>query len=185
MPPLKVIRCISVLAAGLQIDIGDSAIVTTGYAVRAGALGISGAVRGIAVRLEVPIWVVALAAALLVAGGVWWTLSTPERKANAEELLKKLAVSAGDVAARRHAGQQMLESTSLLPAVTTVETRIFRALAFSHGPLLASEIRRAIAGDGEGPTPRWIARFMASHPSFVRVGAHRWQLGRYLAIAPA
>lgn len=175
----------SVLAAGLQIELGDGAIVTSGYAVRAGALGVSGAVRGIAVRLEVPIWVVALAGALLVAGGVWWTLSNPERKAKAEDLFKKLAVSAGDVAARRLAGQQLLESTSVRPTVTSVESRIFRALAFSGGPLLASEIHAAMATDGEAPTPGWIRTFMASHPAFVRVGAHRWQLGRQLAAAPA
>jgi hypothetical protein len=171
----------AVIAAGVQIEISDGAIATTGFAVHAGTMGVSGAVKGIAVRLEVPIWVVALVGALLIAGGMWWTLSAPERKAKAEELLKRLAIGAGEMAARRLAGQQLLETTSLRPATPTLESRIFRTLAVARSPLLPSEIHGLLAADGPAPAAGWIRTFLGSHPAFVRVGAHRWQLGHLLA----
>lgn len=174
----------AVLEAGMQVQISDGAFVATGYAARAGALGVGTAVKGIAVRLEVPVWVVALVGALLVAGGVWWTLSTPERKARAEEVLKRIAFGAGELAARRQAGQQLLETTSLEPGAATLESRIFRVLAIAREPMLASEVQAALPADGHTPTAGWIRRFLAAHPSFVRVGPHRWQLGRQLAAFP-
>jgi hypothetical protein len=143
----------AVIAAGVAVEISDGALVTTGFAMRAGSAGLNGAVKGIAVRLEIPVWVVALVGALLVAGGVWWTLSTPERRAKTEDLLKRLALTASDLAARRAAGKELLERTSLPAAVPSLENRLFRVLAIARVPLLPSEIREAFGSDGEATTP--------------------------------
>ena len=170
----------AVLAAGLAIEVSDGALVTTGFAVRAGAAGVSGAVKGIAVRLEVPLWFVGLVAALIVAGGVWWSLSTPERRAKAEEVLRRLAVPANGMVERRVAGKNLLERTSLQVPVPNIENRIFRALALARGPLLAGEIHAMLAEGSDAPSLGWIRLFLTSNPAFVRVGPHRWQLGRQI-----
>jgi hypothetical protein len=171
----------AVLAAGLAIEVSDGALVTTGFAVRAGAAGVSGAAKGIAVRLEVPLWVVGLIAALLVAGGVWWSLSTPERRAKAQEILLQLAGPATGMAERRVAGKDLLDRTSLRVPAPSLENRIFRALAVARGPLLAGEIHALLAESGDAPAVGWVREFLASHAAFARVGPHRWQLGRQLA----
>ena len=175
----------AVLAAGLAVEVSDGTLITTGFGIRAGAAGVSGAVKGIAVRLEVPLWVVGLIAALIVAGGVWWSLSTPERRAKADEILGTLSGAASTMAERRVAGKDLLRRTSLQVPVPNVENRVFRALALARGPLLASEIQSTLANDGDAPNVGWIRAFLISHPAFVRVGPHRWQLGRQLASTQA
>jgi hypothetical protein len=171
----------AVLAAGLAVEVSDGALVTTGFAVRAGAAGVTGAVKGVAVRLEVPLWVVGLVAALIVAGGLWWSLSTPERRAKADEVLRRLAVPASAMVERRVAGKDLLERTSLRLPTPSIENRIFRALALARGPLLAGEVHAMLDERSDGPSVGWIRSFLASNPAFVRVGPHRWQLGRQLA----
>lgn len=128
---------------------------------------------------------VGLVAALIFAGGVWWSLSTPERRAKADEILRTLAGAAGTMAERRVAGKDLLLRTSLQNPVPSLENRVFRALALARGPLLASEIQSTLANDGDAPTVGWIRSFLVSHPAFVPVGPHRWQLGRQLASTQA
>lgn len=171
----------AVVAAGLAVEVSDGTLITTGFGIRAGAAGVSGAVKGIAIRLEVPIWVVGLVAALIVAGGLWWSLSTPERRAKADDVLRTLAGTASTMAEHRVAGKDLLERTSLQVLSPSIENRVFRALALARGPLLTTEIQSILAVDGDAPSVGWIRAFLISHPAFVRVGPYRWQLGRQLA----
>jgi hypothetical protein len=43
------------------------------------------------------------------------------------------------------------------------------------------DVKSTLANDGDAPTVGWIRAFLVSHPAFVPVGPHRWQLGRQLA----
>lgn len=171
-----------VLAAGLAVEISDGALVTSGFVVKLGATGASNAASAIAVRLEIPLWVVGLLVAAMVGLGVYWALSTPERREKAGRLLTAAAGEATKLAERRAAGKALLERTSLQAASPTFENRVFRALALADEPLLAREVRSALAASGPVPTEPWLREYLGRHPSFVRKRAYRFQLGRQLTI---
>jgi hypothetical protein len=172
----------AVLAAGLAVEVSDGALVTTGFVVRLGARGASGAANAVAVRLQVPIWVVALVVGILIGGLVTWAMSSPERRAKADVALAKTIAIAGELAERRLTGQALLERTSIPAPVPSAETRILRALALARSPLLASEVEAVLLVDGNTPSVAWIRQFLARHPACVKVGRYRWQLGRQMAL---
>jgi len=172
----------TILAAGLAIEVSDGALVTTGFGVRVSAAGAGYAANAIAVRLEIPLWMVGLVAAIVVGLGVKWALSTPERRDKAGRALVAVAAEVGRMAERRALGQAVLEQRSLEAPVAFLESRVFRALALADHPLLAREVQAAIDPGGETLTEREVRDFLSTHPSFVRVGRYRWQLGRRLTI---
>lgn len=171
-----------VLAAGLSVEISDGAVVATGFVANLGATGASSVANAIAVRLQIPLWVVALAAIALVGFGTYWALSTPERREKVGRLLAPAAEQVARLVERRAAAKALLERTSIHAASTSFENRVFRALALSRGPLLADELRSLLAATAPVPDARGLRQYLAAHPSFVRRRAHRWQLGRQMTI---
>lgn len=171
-----------VLAAGLSVEISDGALVATGFVANLGATGASSVANAIAVRLQIPLWVVALAAIALLGFGTYWALSTPERRDKVARLLAPAAEEVAKLVERRAAAKALLEHTSIQAASNSFENRMFRALAFSREPLLANDLRSLLAATGPVPDERWLRQYLAAHPSFVRRRAHRWQLGRHMTI---
>ncbi len=172
----------TILAAGVAVEVADGALVTTGFAVRAGAAGASYTGNAIAVRLQIPLWVVGLFAAIVFGLVVKWALSTPERRDKAAQALLTIGAEVAKMAERQALGQALLEQRSLESPVASLESRMFRALALARQPLLAREIQAAIDPRGGIPTEREVRDFLVGHPSFARIGRYRWQLGRQLTI---
>jgi hypothetical protein len=171
-----------VLAAGLSLEISDGALVATGFVANLGAAGASSVANAIAVRFQIPLWVVVLAAIAAVGFGTYWALSTPERRDKVGRLLAPAAEEVAKLVERRAAAKVLLERTSIHSASDSFENRVFRALAFSREPLLASELRSLLVATGPVPDERWLRQYLTTHPSFVRRRAHRWQLGRQMTI---
>jgi hypothetical protein len=171
-----------VLAAGLSVEISDGALVATGFVANLGAAGASSVANAIAVRLQIPLWIVGLAAMVFLGVGTYWALSTPERREKVGRLLAPAAVEVAKLVERRAAAKALLECTSIQAASESFENRVFRALAFSREPLLASELRSLLAATSPVPDERWLRQYLTAHPSFVRRQAHRWQLGRHMTI---
>lgn len=171
-----------VLAAGVSVEISDGALVASGFAVNLGAAGASSAANAIAVRLEIPLWVVALIGAVVIGLGTYWALSTPERREKAGRLLEAAAGEAVKLAERRAAGKALLERRSIQGPSPSFENRVFRAFALSDEPLLARDVQSALAATGPVPDGRSLREYLDAHPSFVRKRGYRWQLGRQLTI---
>jgi hypothetical protein len=172
----------TILAAGLAVEVSDGALVATGFGVRITGAGAGYAANSIAIRLQIPVWVIGLVAAILFGLAVKWALSTPERRDKAGRALMAVAAEAGRIAERRALGQAVLEETSLEAPFVSLESRVFRTLAVADDPLLAREVQAAVDPTGDIVTEREVRDFMSFHPSFVRIGRYRWQLGRQLTI---
>jgi hypothetical protein len=172
----------TILPAGVAVEVSDGALVTTGFAVRTGAAGVSYAGNAIAVRLQIPLWVVGLFAAIVFGLVVKLALSTPERRNKVAQALMTIGAEVAKMADRQALGQALLEQRSLEAPVASLESRIFRALALARQPLLAREIQAAVDPRGGIPTERELRDFLVGHPSFARIGRYRWQLGRQLTI---
>ncbi len=171
-----------VLAAGLAVEISDGALVATGFVANLGAAGASSAANAIAVRLQIPLWVVVLAAIAFLGFGTYWALSTSERREKVGRLLAPAAEEVAKLVERSAAAKALLERTSIHAVSESFDNRVFRALAFSREPVLASELRSLLAATGPVPDKRCLRQYLTTHPSFVRRRAHRWQLGRHMTI---
>lgn len=171
-----------VLAAGLSVEISDGAFVTTGFVANLGATGASTAVKAIAVRLQIPIWIVLIIALGLVGFGTYWALSTPERREKFGRMLEPAAEGVMKLMEQRAAGKDLLERSSVLASTPSFENRLFRALAGVREPVLVRELLEVLAETGSVPGEPWLRQYMTAHPSFVRRRAHRWQLGRQMTI---
>jgi hypothetical protein len=171
-----------VLAAGMTVEISDGALVTTGFAVSIGAQGASTAFNAIAVRLQVPIWIVLIVAFGLVGFGTYWALSAPERREKLGRLLLPAAEEVAKLMERRAAAKALLDQSSVQAPAPSFENRAFRCLAVAREPLLARELLAVLAESGPAPSEAWLRDYLAAHPSIVRKQSHRWQLGRQLTI---
>lgn len=69
-----------VIAAGVELNEGDGLKIGGLVVMRASGAGVSAGARGIAVRLDVPMWSVAVVAAALGACTAAWIVSSPQRR---------------------------------------------------------------------------------------------------------
>lgn len=171
-----------VLAAGLSIEISDGAFVTTGFVANLGASGASTAVKAIAVRLQIPIWVVFIIAIGLVGFGTYWALSMPERREKVGRMLVPAAEGVAKLMERRAAGKDLLDRSSVLASTPSFENRVFRALAGVREPVLVRQLVGVLTETGPVPSEAWLRQYLTAHPSFVRKRGYRWQLGRQMRI---
>src|SRR5438309_65200 len=111
--PLTLEELNLVLAAGLSVEISDGALVTTGFVANLGATGASSAFNAIAVRLEIPVWVVLVVALALVGFGSYWALSSPERRDKVGRFLLPVGEEVAKLMERRAAGKALLERSSI------------------------------------------------------------------------
>jgi hypothetical protein len=173
------------LAAGLSIESTDGAVVGSAFVAQIATDGISHGVRGVAVRANVPIWLVGLVCLVIMGAVGAWVLSSPERRAKVGRAIDAAGELADHLRTQRNEAIEIIARSSITPpASDQFERRIARCLAFAPGPMLAADIHAETFGSEGmgGPVLGEVRRILREEPAFVCVDRSRWELGKRLSI---
>jgi type II secretory pathway pseudopilin PulG len=170
------------VAAGLQIELSDGAVVGAAFGVQIVAGGMSQGVRSISARVEAPGWLVGMTLLAIVSALTTWVLWSPERRAKATRAIKVAGTLIEDMQSQRSEALATVEQVSVSPpASNDPERQIARTLAVSHSSMLASEIRSVLsAADDKTRGVTEILGILRENSAFVLVDRNRWQLGERL-----
>jgi hypothetical protein len=174
------------VAAGLQIEMSDGALVGAAFAVQITAEGISRGAKGVSARFEAPPWIAGVTLLVIVSAIATWALWSPERRAKFGHAVEVVGALAEEMRTQRVEALATVEQMSVSPpASDETERGIAGCLATSSSSLLASEIQSVFAAsESEPPSVRDILNALRENPAFVLVNRNRWQLGRRLYLQP-
>jgi predicted nucleic acid-binding protein len=173
-----------VVAAEATVREGDAIVMAAVTFTGASGAGAMHGARQLAVRLEVPVWIVALAGLGGAALAVRWIARSPERRARAAAISRELGTAFAECLADTHDARHYLHATSIQPSEQPSHVaRVARALIISRTPLLAADLHQRLAArEDDPPTIIELRALLRDHPAFVRVERSRWQLGQTLTI---
>lgn len=176
-----------VIAAGVELNEGDGLQVGGLVVMRASGACVSAGARGIAVRLDVPMWSVAVVAAALGACTAAWIVASPERRRRFGEVALHGLEIVNDVVERRDGARKALQLASIEQRGSTLASHLARALALADRPLLAWELYEELtrAERERPPSVDDIRAVLRQHSAFVPSEQYGWQLGRRLSLADA
>jgi type II secretory pathway pseudopilin PulG len=170
------------IAAGLQIEVSDGAVVGAAFGVQIAAGGLSHGVRSVSVRVEAPGWLVGITLLGIVSVVTTWVLWSPQRRAKVARAIEVAGAMIENMQSQRAEALATVEQVSVSPpASDDPERQIARTLAVSNSSMLASEIRSVLcASDHEALGVGEILRILRENSAFVLVDRNRWQLGQRL-----
>jgi type II secretory pathway pseudopilin PulG len=170
------------IAAGLQIEVSDGAVVGAAFGVQIAAGGLSHGVRSVSARVEAPGWLVGITLLGIVSVVATWVLWSPQRRAKVARAIEVAGAMIEDMQSQRAEALATVEQVSVSPpASDDPERQIARTLAVSNSSMLASEIRSVLcASDHEALGVGEILRILRENSAFVLVDRNRWQLGQRL-----
>jgi hypothetical protein len=174
----------SVIAASFKLSSADVVVASGGFALNLSAAGVAGGVKSLAVRLDGPVWTVAVLGVLAVGVLTGWALSSHDRRIRVAQIFGGLAAPSPAWAQERASGLAVLQATQVQSAAPSLADRIARVLARADGPQLAAEILdHLVAADAaSAPSLRAVREQLEANPAFVKAPRYRWQFGRRLAL---